>query len=92
VPRPRASFRIKVEGIGRLDEVPLREVADLLRDLVSLVARSSGEVIAKPIVQGRHPGPVEQASRIRLVSLHSGSVVAELLPAPPAFLPDALID
>lgn len=79
-----APYRVTLEGVGRLEDLPVREIAAFLDGLVALVARGSSDIINRPmrIGGGRYEGPVEDASHIRLASLTSGSVVAELLPAP----------
>jgi hypothetical protein len=81
--RPKAEFRFTLDGVGRLEELPLADVAELLRGLVGMIARGAAEELNRPITGvGRWEGPVEQASALRLVSLHSGSVVAEVLRPP----------
>lgn len=79
-------------GVERLDDLPLRDVAAFLDGLVTLVARGSAEIIHRPIRVGggRYEGPIEDASHIRLASLVSGSVVAELLPAAEQASPGAI--
>lgn len=77
-----APYRITLEGGERLEDLPVREVAAFLDELVGLVARGAGEILRRPIRSpGRYEGPIEDASRIRLASLTSGSIVAEFLPA-----------
>jgi hypothetical protein len=86
-----AIYRVTLEGDERLEDLPLREVAAFLDGIVTLVARGSADILSRPIrAAGRYEGPVEDASRIRLARLASGSVVAELLPAPAKSLPDAI--
>jgi len=79
-----APYRVTLEGVGRLEDLPVREIAAFLDGLVTLVARGSSDIINRPMRMGggRYEGPIEDASHIRLASLSSGSVVAELLPAP----------
>ncbi len=84
----KAPYRITLEGGERLEDLPVREVAAFLDELVGLVARGAGEILRRPIRStGRYEGPIEDASRIRLASLTSGSIVAEFLPA---VAPDAV--
>jgi hypothetical protein len=87
-----APFRVTLEGAGRLEDLTVREIAEFLDGLVTLVARSSAVVLRRPqpASGGRYEGPIEEASHIRLASLSSGSVVAELLPAPSTPLPGGL--
>lgn len=87
-----APFRVTLEGADRLEDRPLREIAEFLDGLVTLVARASAGVLHKPQPAGggRYEGPIEDASHIRLASLTSGSVVAEILPAPALPLPGAI--
>ena len=82
---PRAPFRFIVDGRRKLEDVPLRELAAMLDDFAGLVARGSAEILRRPLRSGpgRQAGPVEDAARVRLVSLTSGSIVADLLPAAP---------
>jgi hypothetical protein len=85
-------FRVTLEGAGRLEDRPLREIAEFLDGLVTLVARASAGVLHRPQPAGggRYEGPIEDASHIRLASLTSGSVVAEILPAPASPLHGAI--
>jgi hypothetical protein len=87
-----APYRVTLEGAGRLEDLPVREIAAFLDGLVTLVARGSSEIINRPMRMGggRYEGPVEDASHIRLASLTSGSVVAEILPAPATPLPGTI--
>ena len=87
-----APFRVTLEGADRLEDRPLREIAEFLDGLVTLVARASADVLHRPQPAGggRYEGPIEDASHIRLASLTSGSVVAEILPAPAFPLPGAI--
>ena len=87
-----APFRVTLEGADRLEDRPLREIAEFLDGLVTLVARASAGVLGRPQPAGggRYEGPIEDASHIRLASLTSGSVVAEILPAPASPLPGAI--
>ena len=87
-----APFRVTLEGADRLEDRPLREIAEFLDGLVTLVARASAGVLHKPQPAGggRYEGPIEDASHIRLASLTSGSVVAEILPAPASPLQGAI--
>lgn len=88
--KPQAPFSVTLDGAGKLEDVPLREVAAWLDGLVGLVARGSALVLHRPIPPGggRYEGPVELASQIRLESLTSGSIVANLLPAKPGPPPE----
>lgn len=83
-PRTEAPYRVTLEGAGRLEDLPVREIAAFLDGLVGLVARGSAEMLNRPLPAGggRYEGPIEDASHIRLASLSSGSIVAEILPAP----------
>jgi len=90
--KTEAPFRVTLEGADRLEDRPLREIAEFLDGLVTLVARASASVLHRPQPAGggRYEGPIEDASHIRLASLTSGSVVAEILPAPASPLPGAI--
>lgn len=86
-----AAFEFILEGVGRMEEIPLREVADFLESIVILVAQGAASVMGRPIRgSGQYPGPVADAARVRLVALRSGSLRAELLPAAPAPQPEGL--
>lgn len=87
-----APFSVILDGAGKLEDVPLREVAAWLDGLVGLVARGSAAVLHRPLRSGggRYEGPIEDASHVRLESLESGSIVANLLPAKSVVVPDAL--
>jgi len=82
----RAPYAIRLPGPG-LGDVPVADVVDFLRGVVDLVAYAATAALARPVAQpGRRGTPVEDASKVRLVALKSGSLVAELAPAeaPPA--------
>lgn len=91
---PEASFRFVVDGDRKLEDVPLREIASMLEGFAALVARGSADILNRPMHPGpgRQEGPIEEASRIRLVSLTSGSIVATVLPAAPTPLPEGGFD
>lgn len=77
-----APYRITLEGASRLQDLPVREVAAFLDEVVRLIARGAGEILQRPIrTAGRYEGAIEDASHIRLARLTSGSIVAEFLPA-----------
>ena len=80
-----APFRFVVDGGRKLEDVPFREIAAMLEGFAILIARGSADILHRPMhpVAGRQEGPIEEASRIRLVSLTSGSIVAALRPAAP---------
>ena len=90
--KQEASFKVILDGAGKLEDVPLREVAAWLDGLVGLVARGSAIVLHRPLRSGggRYEGPIEDASHVRLESLESGSIVANLLPAKAAIAPGPL--
>lgn len=74
-------FAIKFPGPG-LGEVAVGDVAEFLRAVVDLVAFAAASKIARPVgLPGRRSGPVEEASKVRLVALSSGSLIADLAPA-----------
>lgn len=93
-PDRAAPFRFVVDGHRKLEDVPLREVAALLDAFAGLVARGSAEILHRPLHSGpgRQEGPIEDAARVRLISLTSGSIVADLLPAAPTPLPQGGLD
>lgn len=84
-----APYRFVVDGGRKLEDVPLRDIAAMLEGFAILVARGSADILNRPMHPGagRHEGPIEEASRIRLVSLTSGSIVAAVLPAEARLLP-----
>lgn len=85
------TFRLTIEGSARLEDVPVREIATLLDDLVGLVARGSAEVLRRPInTTGRYRTAIEQASHVRLSAITSSSVVVDFFAAPPTPLPDGI--
>lgn len=82
--QPDAQFAIKLPGPG-LGEVAVGDVIEFLRGIVDLVAYGAAADLGRPIGSpGRRGASVEGASKVRLVSLRSGSLVAELQPAPPS--------
>lgn len=89
-----APFRVVIDGERRLEDVPVREIASMLDGLASLIARASADILHRPIRpgSGRQEGPIEDAARIRLVSLTSGSISAGVLPAAPKPLPEGGFD
>ena len=90
--RREAPYRVTLQRAERLEDLPVREIAAFLDGIVGLVARGSADVLHRPISSGggRYEGPIEEASHIRLASLTSGSIVAELLPALAAPLPGGI--
>jgi hypothetical protein len=91
MPRRRPDFTFKLDGAGRLEDLPLNQVADLLTNLAGLVARGAAEELNRPLKgTGRWEGSVEQAASVRLVSLRSGSVVADVV-RPPDTRPAGLL-
>lgn len=91
--RRKADFSFKLDGAGKLEDLPLANVADLLRGLVVLIARGAAEELNRPIVgTGRWEGSVEQAAGIRLVGLRSGSVVADVVRPPATTAPGLVQD
>lgn len=88
--RQRAPYAIRLPGPG-LGEVAVTDVVEFLRGVVDLVAYAAGLELAKPVgLPGRRGAAVEDASKLRLVALTSGSLVAELAPAPAPVSPDTL--
>lgn len=89
-----APFRVVIDSERRLEDVPVREIASMLDGLASLIARASADILHRPIRpgSGRQEGPIEDAARIRLVSLTSGSINAGVLPAAPRPLPEGGFD
>lgn len=89
-----APFRFVVDGDRKLEDVSFREIAAMLEGFAILVARGSADILHRPMHPGagRQEGPIEEASRIRLVSLTSGSIVAAVLPAAPTPLPEGGFD
>ncbi|HVL53643.1 MAG TPA: hypothetical protein VM344_05230, partial [Vitreimonas sp.] len=66
-----------------LGEVAVADVVEFLRGVVDLVAYAAGRELARPIgLPGRRGATVEGASKVRLVGLTNGSLIAELAPAP----------
>ncbi len=89
--RTRAGrYAIKLPGPG-LGEVAVGDVVEFLRGVVDLVANGSAAEIAKPIGSpGRRGTAIEEASKIRLLDLRDGSLVAELAPAAAFPMPDSM--
>ncbi len=89
-----APFRFVVDDGRQLEDVPLRDIAAMLEGFAILIARGSADILHRPMHPGagRQEGPIEEASRIRLVSLTSGSIVAAVLPAAPRPLPEGGFD
>jgi hypothetical protein len=80
--RPRSNFRVRLEGPNGLGDLTVREVASFLNAIVEIVAKGAEELVSTPVATtGRHVAPVEQASKIRLTSLRSGSLVAGIATA-----------
>jgi hypothetical protein len=87
---PAGRYAIKLPGPG-LGEVAVGDVVEFLRGVVDLVAHGSAIQIAKPMgTPGRRGTAIEEASKIRLVGLKDGSLIAELAPAPAPPVPDSL--
>lgn len=77
-----AEFAIKLPGPG-LGEVAVADIVDFLRGVVDLVAYAAARELVRPAgLPGRRGAAIEGASRVRLLGLSSGSVTAELAPAP----------
>jgi hypothetical protein len=92
--RVEAPFRVVIDGDRRLEDVAVRELAGMLEALAGLVAWASGDILHRPLHSGagRQEGAIEDAARIRLVSLASGSIDAAVLPAAPKPLPEGGFD
>jgi hypothetical protein len=79
----KAEFRIVLDGAGRLEDLPLADIAELLRGLVVLVARGAAEELNRPIRGvGRWEAAIEEAAALRLVRLRNGSLVADVVRPP----------
>jgi hypothetical protein len=77
----RGRYAIRLPGPG-LGEVAVVDVVEFLRGIVDLVAIGATAELARPArTPGRRGAAIEAASRVRLLALESGSVVAELAPA-----------
>jgi hypothetical protein len=89
--RPKPAFRVTLEGAGRLEDLPIAEVADFLRGIAQVVSHGAAEELNRPRSRlGRPEALVEEASHLRLVRLKSGSVVAEILPPHSQPLPGSI--
>ena len=89
-----APFRFVVDAGRKLEDVSFREIAAMLEGFAGLIARGSADILNRPMHPGagRQEGPIEEASRIRLVSLTSGSIDAAYLPAAPRPVPQGGFD
>lgn len=88
--RNPAPYAIRLPGPG-LGEVAVGDVVDFLRGVVDLVAYAATLELSKPVgLPGRRGSVVEDASKLRLVALTSGSLIAELAPAPPPASPGSM--
>lgn len=77
-----ARYSYVLEGGGRLDEVPAEDVATFIHELVRVIARAAGYAINRPVKDtGRYEAIVKAASKVRIVSIVSSSVVVTLLPS-----------
>lgn len=75
-------YTFALEGGGDLGEVPAEDVATFISELVRVIARAAGYAINRPVKDtGRYEAIVKAASRVRLESLSSGSVVVTFLPS-----------
>ena len=65
---------------ARLGDVAMVDVARLMLDVQTLVARAAGVAIGRrPKPTGRWQGTIEDATRLRLVKIKRGSVVLEVV-------------
>jgi hypothetical protein len=71
-----------LEGGGDLGEVPAEDVATFIHELVRVIARAAGYAINRPVKDtGRYEAIVKAASKVRIDSIATGSVVVTLLPS-----------
>jgi hypothetical protein len=71
-----------LEGGGSLSEVPAEDVAAFIQELVRVVARAAGHAVGRPVKDtGRYESIVKAASKVRIDSVSSGSVVVTFLPS-----------
>lgn len=83
VARPQA-YDFKLEGGGKLEDVPADDVATFIHEVVRIVARAAGHAVGRPVKDtGRPEAIVSAASSIRLKRVRSGSVLLTFVPSKP---------
>ena len=84
VRRRRGAYSVTLKGPQRLSDLSIREIATFLDGLAALVAHGAAADLGRRMrATGRYQAALEDASRLRLARLSSGSVRADLLePAP----------
>lgn len=77
-----AKYEVRLVGKqARLGDVAAVDVARLILDVQTTVARAAGAAIGRrPKATGRWEGTIEDATRLRLAKVKRGSVVIELIP------------
>src|SRR4051812_47515247 len=77
-----AKYEVRLVGKdARLGDVAAVDVARLILDVQTAIARGAGAAIGRrPKATGRWEGAIEDATRLRLVKIGRGSVVIEFLP------------
>lgn len=77
-----AKYEVRLVGKqARLGDVAAVDVARLILDVQTTIARAAGVAIGRrPKATGRWEGTIEEATKLRLVRVKRGSVLIELLP------------
>ncbi len=83
-----SKYEVRLVGKqARLGDIPAVDVARLILDVQTAIARAAGAAIGRrPKATGRWESTIEDATRLRLVKIKRGSVLIELLP--PTAVPD----
>jgi hypothetical protein len=74
------TYEVRLVGKNaKLGDVPMVDVARLMLDVQTLIARAAGVAIGRrPKATGRWEGTIEEATRLRLVRIKRGSVTVEV--------------
>jgi hypothetical protein len=77
---PMPKYEVRLVGKqAKLGDVAMVDVARLMFDVQTLIARAAGVAIGRrPKPTGRWEGTIEEATRLRLVKIKRGSVILEV--------------